>query len=356
MNNNKTNKNSTDGFIKLADYGDHPHARGIQRLTRTAAERLVQHHRSLYAKVKRYFSGTPVYIGHPDDPEFYGQPGHTDTRAWAWIHQLEARADGLYALPQWSKKGAELLENAHYQYVSPRWKLLQNPDGTWEPVELLSVGLTNTPNIAGPCIKKPTLLTPAPTKPPGGGNPHDGLGVAEPFSDDTIRLSSSIDESLDGEVLRIKNFEGLRLISSALGLGPNASVKEISEAIKRLTELGESTAAANERVALINAQLDLALERGQIALAERDLWEKRMTDDTTAANELQERPRNIIYQNTHTPFISDTLTPYQSARINASSQFVSAVEQRMSNTGEDFSTAWNAMKEARRDIFLKLNN
>jgi len=137
---------------KLCDYGDYPHTQGLQRLTRQAAQVMARKHRSLYARLKRYFGGSPIYVGHPDDAAFRDQPGHDDTRAYAWIHQLDARDDGLYILPTWSNAGKRLLAEAHYKYFSPRWKVRVLEDGSFEPVELISVGLTNQPNILGPTI------------------------------------------------------------------------------------------------------------------------------------------------------------------------------------------------------------
>lgn len=311
-------------WILLAEYGDHPHARGLQRLTRAAAQNIVRHFHSLAARLKRAFGGVPVYIGHPDDPAFRGQPGHTDTRAYAWIHELEARADGLWALPRWSKAGEELLAQAHYKHLSPRWKLTQNPDGSWQPIELISVGLTNQPNILGPTLANENKAVPA--KEPAATE-------AEP------------------EMLEIENYhaDGLPLIACALGLKPDATSDEVSAAIQKIKD---DTAAATERTALINAQLDLALERGQIALQERAKWEQKLQEDTTAANELIALPRQG--QAVRVAFLSDRLTPYQQTRQEVRANFVRAVEERMSNTGEDFSTAWNAIKDTRRDIFLRM--
>ncbi len=298
-------------WLLLARYGDHPHAHGLQRFTRKAAQQIVAVFDSLLGRLKRAFGGLPIYIGHPDDPEFRGSVGHSDTRAYAWIAALEAREDGLYIRPKWSEAGAALLQNAHYKFLSPRWKLRSLGEGAWEPVELISVGLTNTPNIAGPAI-----------------------------------ANAARDARLSAEVRR-----ELPRVARSLGLEDGASVPEVSAAIERLSV---STAAVTERLSLINAQLDLALERGQIALGEREEWQKRLTQSDCAANELAAMPRARALA--AKPFLSEALTPYQATRASARAEFVRAVEERMSNTGEDFPTAWNAIKETRRGIFQKFSN
>ncbi|HNX04516.1 MAG TPA: phage protease [Opitutales bacterium] len=138
--------------IRIVEYGDFPHPKGLQRVNAAVARALVEHFHSLRGLLARRFGGIPVYTGHPDDPEFSGQPGHTDTRAQGWITELFALPDGLYGEIRWSKSGRELVENASYKFLSPRWAMRDAGNGVFEPVRLISVGLTNTPNIPGDVI------------------------------------------------------------------------------------------------------------------------------------------------------------------------------------------------------------
>jgi hypothetical protein len=297
-----------EAWLKLADYGDHPHAGGLQRLSLAAAQSLVRQHKSLYGRLRRYFGGVPVYIGHPDDPNFRQLPTHADSRAYAWIHDLEARADGLYIRPIWSAKGRELLDNAHYKHLSPRWKMRPISPGIYEPIELVSVGLTNQPNIPGPTIAN--------------------------------ELSPQAQAAL------------LAPLAAALGLPSGADIEAIAEAIKAMNN---ATAAAADRLALINAQLELALERGQIALGEKELWRSRLSDPhsgTTAANELLALPRGAM--RVHAPLLSDSAESYSGTSQRLRADFIRTVEARMRETGEDFASAWNAIKERRREIFSNL--
>ncbi|WP_309398536.1 phage protease [Cerasicoccus maritimus] len=142
----------SSAWLRLAEYGDWPHSQGLQRFNRSSAEQLVRHFKSLRGRLARKFGGLPVYIGHPDDEHFAGQSGHADTRAYAWIEALDARPDGLYVLPRWSDAGQNLLRNAFYKFLSPRWAMKPLGDGVFEPVRLISVGLTNQPNIPGDAI------------------------------------------------------------------------------------------------------------------------------------------------------------------------------------------------------------
>ena len=60
----------------------------------------------------------PIYAGHPTDV----QP---DPPKLGNVASLELKDDGLYAVPEYSEKGKELVDEESYQYVSPGilWKL-----------------------------------------------------------------------------------------------------------------------------------------------------------------------------------------------------------------------------------------
>lgn len=158
---NEDHNPSIDTWIRLAEYKDHPHPKGLQCLNIQAAEEIVKHFKSLKGRLQRTFIGIPIYIGHPDDPEFRGQPGHQDTRAYGWVKSLEARDDGLWFYPKWSPAGRELLENAFYRFTSPRWTLRSLGGGFYQPIKLISIGLTNQPNLQCDAIaneKEPELM------------------------------------------------------------------------------------------------------------------------------------------------------------------------------------------------------
>ncbi len=135
-------------WLQLAPYGDFPHARGIQRVDRSAAEGMVAQFKSFCGRLGRLFGGAPFYVGHPDLP---GAAETADRKAYGWITEIEARDDGLYGRVKWSEAGMDLLRNAHFKFYSPYWEAREigSEDGrrVYRPVALLSVGLTNQPNI-----------------------------------------------------------------------------------------------------------------------------------------------------------------------------------------------------------------
>lgn len=138
-----------DEWLRIP-YGEYPHQLGfLERLTREAAENMVTINNTFRNRLANAFGGVPIYKGHPDDRHFAAQ--HTDDSAYGWIKELEARDDGFYFRPEWTDAGMELLANARYKYFSPRWDLVvvgqEAGRNVVEPVELLSVGLTNRPVI-----------------------------------------------------------------------------------------------------------------------------------------------------------------------------------------------------------------
>ncbi|MDR2664512.1 MAG: phage protease [Puniceicoccales bacterium] len=135
-------------WLKLVDYGEYAHRLGVQVVDREGAVAMADRFHSLWARLARRFRGVPVYVGHPDDSEFRGQVGHSDTRAYGWVQRLDARENGLWIRVRWSPAGRQLLEGAHYKFLSPRWEMERRDGDRLHPRVLLSVGLTNSPNMA----------------------------------------------------------------------------------------------------------------------------------------------------------------------------------------------------------------
>jgi hypothetical protein len=135
-------------WVQLSPYGDFPHARGLQRVDRAAAELMVTQFNSFRGRVGRLFGGVPFYVGHPDLP---ASSELVDRKAYGWIMEVEAREDGFYGRVKWSEAGLELLRNAHFKFLSPFWEAREigqeNGRRIYRPVALISAGLTNQPNI-----------------------------------------------------------------------------------------------------------------------------------------------------------------------------------------------------------------
>jgi hypothetical protein len=130
----------------LAPYGDHPHPVGLQRLTKAHAQEIVQSFNSVAGRLGRFFRGVPIYVGHPDvDPDTY-----KDDRRFGKVEAVEAREDGLWVKTAWNDLGKSNQSQGYWIYPSGVFSCrVSKTPGVIEPCELISVGLTNRPNIRG---------------------------------------------------------------------------------------------------------------------------------------------------------------------------------------------------------------
>ena len=80
------------GWAQLAPFGDYPGQAllrqtdgstlkftAIQRLDRAAAAAMVAKFKSPWHRVKRYFTGCPIFVGHPDAPAFAASINSSNT-------------------------------------------------------------------------------------------------------------------------------------------------------------------------------------------------------------------------------------------------------------------------------------
>jgi hypothetical protein len=386
-------------WLKLADYGDWPHPAGLQRLTPDAAARMAHGFKSLLGRLRRRFSGIPIYIGHPDDPSFAGQPGHDDTRAYAWVSNLEARPDGLHLLARWSEPGHDLLKHAFYKFLSPRWQMRPLSPGVYEPVRLLSIGLTNHPNIPGESVANqsppvgPALApghSPAPAPSPAEfttlNSPTTAATLAtspsasatSPDSPTPLPASSPQLETQNSKLetllphlprlLSVLEFDPAAPPETLLANAENlaAAARESRDAqleaarfYRLCTDAESALQAANvrataERSARVDLVLDLAELRGQLPPAERAAWRLRLSSDF--------EPTLVALSNYLPParptLPAASLTVHLSARRPGAAtpfsrdRLLALVNERMAKTGEDYPTAWSRVKRQHAGLFL----
>ena len=116
----------------LAPFGEHEHFKGIQLVDEIAADKMI-------AKVRRFFARKiPVYIGHPDEHGENAEP-------LGFVCNLYKAKCGIVAAIEYNNRF--LASNEVFSGLSPRWRMEPLRDGRFRPVQLISVGLTNKPNI-----------------------------------------------------------------------------------------------------------------------------------------------------------------------------------------------------------------
>lgn len=365
----ESNDYAVNSEAMLIPYGDHPHRNGIQRLTRQTAEGMVANFNGLLGKLGRLFGGMPVYIGHPDDAAFANQ--HTDARAYAWIMGMEAREDGLALIPKWSRPGEEIISNAHYKWFSPRWACVEigreNGRAVLAPVKLISVGLTNAPNILGiPPLANEELSAGMPP----ADQPKEPdmellkrllalLGLAETATcDDAINkiaaMKAALQKLMENIETRWKAEDAARAALSNV-----ASEEQLAQVLAAAdtarTERDAAMAAANEaRAALAaerGARIDLlvsnAIAAGVLTPAQKEQW----TADLAAGFEAKTVELANMKPVLHVTSVTDKLGARKPEIQCNRDKVLTLVNQRMETTGEDYETAFAAVRKEHAALF-----
>lgn len=267
-----TNELSLDGeWLKISPYGDFPNKVGLQRVQKADAEAMVLGFNSLRAKVARAFMGLPIYVGHPDvEPEKY-----SDRRRYGKITDLEAREDGLFGKVAFNDLGKAAMEQGHFQFNSPTWYLKREQKFV-RPVELISVGLTNTPQIPGDPWAKNEQQTGTNMKWLIDLLVSKGLMKAD---GDEAAAQTAVNSLviLPARVTELEN---------KLTLATNETTRLSGEVT---TFKSNVTSLTTERDALILArnvrELDLAVNSGGIKEADRAAWNQKLVTafDTNVA-------------------------------------------------------------------------
>lgn len=316
----------------LIPYGDHPHKNGLQRFTREHAESMVSNFNGFLSKLGRLFGGLPVYIGHPDDPAFSNQ--HTDSKSYAWIMGMEARDDGLALIPKWSKPGEEIVSNAHYKYFSPRWacKEIGRESGkaVLAPMRLISVGLTNMPQIAG----------------------------IPPLANETIA-----EGALPPDEHKENDMELLKKLLALLGLAETCTEEDcLAEIGKMKTGMEGATTEANQAKAdLANAQTAFQAERGAriellisnaltagiLTPAQKDQWQKDLTENFSDKTVELSNMKPSVHVASQTKGLGNRKAETQSNR----DRVLVLVNERMEKNGEDYETAFAAVRKENKGLF-----
>lgn len=150
---------------RIAPYCDAPQtdANGeqiTQRFTLENARRLVEAFAENARKLAQSIgtASLPVYRGHPD--HVGNGDGVRDSEVYARVEKLEAREDGLWATIRKSPALAKLKQLLGRLEISPRWACGRSADGTFQPVELISLGLVERGNLPGADVINSLLTKP----------------------------------------------------------------------------------------------------------------------------------------------------------------------------------------------------
>lgn len=254
-------------------FGEYPHRVGLQIFDRAAAESMVASHNSALSKLKRWagVQSYPVYVGHPDVPG----SKDTDKAAYGWIHEMTVENDGMRFGVKYNDEGRALVANAKFRFYSPYWWMAKAGKGL-RPTRLISMGLTNNPNIPVPALANEDE-----------GSPRGDAAAAEENAGDDAAAGNEL-ETVRGELATaneaITTLTGeLETVRGELATA-NATIATLTgerdAAAADLTAANEALSAL--RGVMIDGALAEAVANGRVLIAEREA----LRDDLAAANDL----------------------------------------------------------------------
>ena len=136
-----------DGWVQVTPCGEFPHvgAGVTQVIDREACDRIAAEFNG--RKTDANFPGVLVDFDH------FSLDTAQSSEAAGWITELESRDTGLWARVRWSDAGLSAVRGGRFRLMSPVFPPLSACEdlggGKIRPVMLVSVALTNEPNIKG---------------------------------------------------------------------------------------------------------------------------------------------------------------------------------------------------------------
>jgi hypothetical protein len=343
------------GWAQLAPFGDYsgqaliPQPDGstakipaVQRLDRLAADAMVAKFKSPWNRLKRYFTGCPIYVGHPDVPALAND--NSDKSAKGIIVDLQVRADGLYCKPVFTSEGSHLVESRQFRAFSAYWTAQEigeqsasaKPIKIYRPDVLKSAGLTNHPNLPV------HLLNEKPAAPAPQIN-----SLTQP----NLVNKQIIIEFLAAQGITIANETPDTQIASAFAqIGHRLATAETTIAARAFDLESLTTELANERQFHADALLDHALATGSITAAQRPDWAARLAADfANSATALAQLPATLKTQ---------PLTLHLGARkadiANVSDRrdtLDTLIKTEMTDRGLDYDRAFAAVQKSNPALF-----
>ena len=160
-----------DGWVQVTPCGEFPHAGAgvVQVIDRAACDAMAAEFNSCKADVN--FPGVLVDFDH------FSLDTAQSSEAAGWITELESRDTGLWARVRWSDAGLSAVQGGRFRLMSPVFPPPSACEdlggGKIRPSMLVSVALTNEPNIKGgrPIANRKTEA--------GGQRSEDGQGSSK---------------------------------------------------------------------------------------------------------------------------------------------------------------------------------
>lgn len=354
-----------DGWARVP-YGEWPHEQGLQRFSRAEAEEMVGYFRNTWNRIKRAVTGLPIYRGHPDWPDVLRRQRAAlaneadrraldlritemetrwpDKREYGSIADMEAREDAFYLKPVLTPAGAALVNEHGLKFFSPHWlaKTLGQLNGKpiYGPAFLLSIGLTDRPNIGGT-----SLVNSAPVQ-----GAHVTTKQKTTMPQWLIELLGLANEAPENQESKAKSVIALLLTRPE----PTALANETTARTSAETQLGEvkgklttaETALANERAAHAatakarnEALVAAAIKEGRIIEATKPVWIGRLDRDFAAESVALANEQGAVKTKPRTDGLGD-----RKGENTARDQFTALVNEAMPKHDNNWERSWAAVK------------
>lgn len=279
--------------VQLAPRGEYPQTVDGREVVQIIDDRSIKSLVANFAKAKEEAKAKGENYQVLVDADHASETGN-GTRAMAWVDRVFDDPDrGLVGVFVFTPEGAEAVSGKTYRFISPAWTL--NPDG--RPETLVSVGMTNTPNLpVSPMLNakaandEPTAGDPALTtvgdeavtheeavekagEPKAANaeeadcgeteNPNNSQEKEENIMDIRAKLSlpaeatdDEVEQAIDALLARC---EAMEQVENALGFDPaTATNEEVLEAVNAVIGQCGELQAKNEEAekARLNAEAD----------------------------------------------------------------------------------------------------
>ena len=136
-------------YLQLAPIGTFPHARGFQAVDAPALAELVKNFNSFLARLGRRFAGVLSTSAIPMSPATRIYTPTAKPTAGSWTSNSATTAS--MAGPNGAPPAHDLIANGHFKFLSPYWEAtkigMKDGKPVFRPTVLISVGLTNEPNL-----------------------------------------------------------------------------------------------------------------------------------------------------------------------------------------------------------------
>lgn len=136
------------GWFQILKVGEWPHKESgtVQVVDELAVKGIV-------AKFNSDKAADPNFPGMLVDYDHFSRSQDSPSEAAAWIEELQAKDDGVWARARWTPTGRSKAEGGEYRLVSPvlsAFESVDENDATRQrPMAIVNVALTNDPNIRG---------------------------------------------------------------------------------------------------------------------------------------------------------------------------------------------------------------